>query len=59
MREIFPKYPEIAAQMKADSLLRYTKTIKEPITEHMNKEYENLNRKSVTRVYEFREKQST
>ena len=56
LREIFPKYPEIAAEMKADALLRYRKSLKNPITEHMNKEYSNLNKKSVTRVYEFRDK---
>lgn len=56
LREIFPKYPEIAADMRADALLRYRKSFKTPINEHMNREYENLNKKSVTRVYEFRDK---
>ena len=45
--------------MKADALLRYKKTLKNPITEHMNREFENLNKKSVTRVYEFRDKKAT
>jgi hypothetical protein len=56
LREIFPNYPEIASEMKAEALLRYRKSLKNPITEHMNREYENLNRKSVTRVYEFKDK---
>jgi hypothetical protein len=57
-REIFPRYPEIAAEMKSEALLRYKKTLKGPITEHMHKEYETLNKKSLTRVYEFRDKKS-
>ena len=45
--------------MKAEALLRYRKVLKTPITEHMNREYENLNKKSVTRVYEFRDKKAS
>jgi hypothetical protein len=56
LNKIFPKYPEIAAEMKAEALLRYRKSLKQPVTEHMNQEYENMNKKSVTRTYEFREK---
>jgi hypothetical protein len=56
LRQIFPKYPEIASEMKAEALLRYRKLLKIPITDHMNKEFENLNKKSVTRVYQFKDK---
>ena len=54
--KIFPRYPEIASEMKAESLMRYRRTLKNPITAHMQKEYKNMNKKSLNRVFEFKEK---
>jgi hypothetical protein len=57
--KIFPKYPDIASEMKAESLLRYRRSLKVPITAHMEREYKNMNRKSLNRVFEFKEKKQT
>jgi hypothetical protein len=54
--KIFPKYPDIASEMKAESLMRYRRNLKVPITSHMEREYKNMNRKSLNRVFEFKEK---
>ena len=42
--------------MKAEALLRYRKCLKTPLTESMKKEYDELNKRNVYRVFEFREK---
>ena len=31
LRQIFPKYPEIASQFKSEALLRYKNSLKNPI----------------------------
>lgn len=41
---IFPKFPEMSNQMKADSLMRYNRGIKKSVNEHMKKEIDALNK---------------
>jgi hypothetical protein len=54
--KIFPKYPEIASQMKLDALMRYRKYLKTPLRDHMEREIKKENRKSINKVVEFIDK---
>ena len=55
-KKIFPKYPEITNELKAEALLRYKRSLKGPLSENMNKELLEQNKKSIYRTVEFKEK---
>jgi hypothetical protein len=51
LKSIFPKYPAIAAQMKADAHFNYKRRLRDPILTHMKTTLEDLNAKSIYNTF--------
>lgn len=45
-KSVFPRHPDIASSIKAESLLRYKRHIQKPIHEHRIKELEEMNKRN-------------
>ena len=56
-KEIAPKYPEIFSEMKSEAYIRYKNYLKTPIVEHMHREIESQNKKSVYRIVKLKDKE--
>lgn len=56
LKEVFKVHTEIAAKIKAESIVRYSKFIREPIHFQRRKEIEDINKKSAYRIIKIEDK---
>jgi hypothetical protein len=57
--KIFPKYPEIAAEMKEQSFYRYKKNIQTKLLKHRNEHIEEVNKVSSHKVLSLKIKENS